>query len=259
MAYVYRHIRLDKKEPFYIGLGSDSNYSRAFQKKSRNKHWHNIVNISEYKIEIILDNLTFEEACLKEKEFIDLYGRKDKNKGSLVNWTDGGQGTLGWRHKVGYWKGKKLNEETCKKISEAAKLRTGEKNPFYGKKHSEKTKELIKASKLNSKLSEETRLKISESLSKSEKFKNRELVLNFGKDNHKSKRVINTQTGEIYENLRIASEITNINYSKLRSYCQGKVKSKINWKYFNIAESKEALGLASVDKIWSKDKKEETE
>jgi hypothetical protein len=114
----------------------------------------------------------------------------------------------------------------------------------------EKTKELIKASKLNSKLSEETRLKISESLNKSEKFKNRELVLNFGKDNHKSKRVINTETGEIYENLRIASEITNINYLKLRSYCQGKVKSKTNWKYFNIAESKEALGLASVDKIW---------
>ena len=29
MAYVYRHIRLDKNEPFYIGIGSDKEYKRA--------------------------------------------------------------------------------------------------------------------------------------------------------------------------------------------------------------------------------------
>ena len=29
MAYVYRHIRLDKNEPFYIGIGSDKTYKRA--------------------------------------------------------------------------------------------------------------------------------------------------------------------------------------------------------------------------------------
>ena len=46
-----------------------------------------------------------------------------------------------------------------------------------------------------------------------------------------SKKVINTDTNEIYENLRIASEITGINYAKLKSYCQGKVKSKTNWIY----------------------------
>jgi hypothetical protein len=37
MAYVYRHIRLDKNEPFYIGVGSDSNYSRAFTKRSSHR------------------------------------------------------------------------------------------------------------------------------------------------------------------------------------------------------------------------------
>lgn len=31
MAYLYRHIRLDKNEPFYIGIGSDSNYNRDLQ------------------------------------------------------------------------------------------------------------------------------------------------------------------------------------------------------------------------------------
>ena len=31
MAYVYRHIRLDKNEPFYIGIGKDDSgeYKRA--------------------------------------------------------------------------------------------------------------------------------------------------------------------------------------------------------------------------------------
>lgn len=41
MAYVYRHIRLDKNEPFYIGIGSDNKYSRAKQKTGRNDRWHN--------------------------------------------------------------------------------------------------------------------------------------------------------------------------------------------------------------------------
>ena len=40
-------------------------------------------------------------------------------------------------------KGKKLSLEHRKKISERNKLNVGEKNPFFGKKHTDKTKELI--------------------------------------------------------------------------------------------------------------------
>jgi hypothetical protein len=231
MAYVYRHIRLDKNVPFYIGLGTDSNYSRAHQTKSRNQHWHNVVKNSEYRVEIMLDDLSFEEACVKEIELISVYGRVDTCGGSLVNWTDGGQGTLGWRHEVGYWTGKSLPESMCKNLSEVAKLRVGEKNHFYGKNHSEETKEKLRQSRLGSTLTEETKLKIKESLKNSEAFKNRKHSVRLGADNPKSKQVINTETGETYENLRIASEITEISYNKLRSYCQGKVKSKTNWNY----------------------------
>lgn len=39
MAYVYRHIRLDKNEPFYIGIGSDINYQRAYNYQRRTKYW----------------------------------------------------------------------------------------------------------------------------------------------------------------------------------------------------------------------------
>ncbi len=94
MAYLYRHIRLDKNEPFYVGIGSDNSYKRANETSRRNLHWKNIVKKGPYEIEIILDNLTWEEACEKEKEFIALYGRTNLNKGSLCNLTDGGEGLI---------------------------------------------------------------------------------------------------------------------------------------------------------------------
>lgn len=46
--------------------------------------------------------------------------------------------------------GKKFSYEHRQKLSEIAKKRVGDKNPFYGKKHSESTKKLI--SKLNQKM-----------------------------------------------------------------------------------------------------------
>ena len=92
MSYVYRHIRLDTNMPFYIGVGTSKNYRRATEKARRNNHWSNIVSKVKYKVEILFDDLTWEEACEKEKEFIQLYGRIDKNNGTLCNHTDGGDG-----------------------------------------------------------------------------------------------------------------------------------------------------------------------
>jgi hypothetical protein len=97
MAYVYRHIRLDKNEPFYIGIGSDEKYQRADYKgtRGRNKYWHRIVGKTDYEVQIILDDLTFEESLEKEQEFIALYGRVNNKTGILCNLTDGGEGTKG--------------------------------------------------------------------------------------------------------------------------------------------------------------------
>lgn len=97
MAYLYRHIRLDKNEPFYVGIGEDPKnisikYVRAHSHSSRNKYWKNIVKKHQYRVDILMDNLTWDQACEKEKEFIRLYGRKDLNLGTLTNLTDGGEG-----------------------------------------------------------------------------------------------------------------------------------------------------------------------
>lgn len=123
MAYLYRHVRLDKNEPFYIGIGGDEEgkYERAYNKKHRTNYWKYIINKTEYRVEIILDNLTWEKACEKETEFIKLYKRKDSENGILVNLTNGGDGIYGVIR----------SKETCSKISKTHK---GSKHPMYGKK-----------------------------------------------------------------------------------------------------------------------------
>ena len=91
MAIIYKHIRKDTNEVFYIGIGND--ISRAYDTKNRkNKHWHGIVKKYGYLIEVIETNLSWEAACDKEKQLIKEYGRFDLGLGTLVNMTDGGEG-----------------------------------------------------------------------------------------------------------------------------------------------------------------------
>lgn len=125
MAYLYRHIRLDKSEVFYIGIGKDSKgkYTRAYSKNVRNNYWSNIVSITDYEIEIILDGLTWEEAGEKEVEFIKLYGRSCTNEGTLANISEGGiGGSLSGKLNGMYGNGDKLQ---------------GQNNGMFGKKHKE--------------------------------------------------------------------------------------------------------------------------
>lgn len=95
MAYVYRHIRKDTNQVFYIGIGTDNKgkHTRA-KSKARNRYWKRIVEKSDYEIEILFDDITKEEAISKEIEFISIYGRRDLNKGTLANLTDGGEGVV---------------------------------------------------------------------------------------------------------------------------------------------------------------------
>lgn len=103
--YLYRHIRLDKYEPFYIGIGAiridpkrgthKGKYARAYSTSDRSNLWKKIANKTEYLVEILLHSDDYEFIKKKEIEFISYYGRKDKESGSLANLTDGGEGTLG--------------------------------------------------------------------------------------------------------------------------------------------------------------------
>jgi hypothetical protein len=96
MAIVYRHRRNDTNEIFYIGIGKT--IKRASSKRNRNIYWNRIVNKYSYSIEIIANELTYEDACELEVFLISEYGRKDLGTGLLVNMTDGGEGIKGFKH-----------------------------------------------------------------------------------------------------------------------------------------------------------------
>lgn len=172
MAYVYRHIRLDTNQPFYIGIGTDGTYKRANEKSRRSEYWKRIISKTEYDVEILFDNVSPEFAKQKEIEFIKLYGRVDTGTGILCNMTDGGDGTFNkvytpeYRKKLSdkakergpqpqlqkiieYRRTKHVvTEEIRRKISDAnkgrklsqdqvdkLKLRTGTNNPMFGKRN----------------------------------------------------------------------------------------------------------------------------
>jgi len=107
MAIVYKHIRLDSNEIFYIGIGLDA--KRAYSKQNRNNYWKNIVNKTDYIVEIIDNNLSWEDACKQEIKLIKYYGRIDLNEGTLVNMTDGGEGNLNLSNEANILKGKKIS------------------------------------------------------------------------------------------------------------------------------------------------------
>lgn len=156
MAIVYQHRRLDTNEIFYIGIGKT--IARSKSKKSRNRYWHHIVDKVGYCVEILHNNITWDDACELEMSYIKQYGRQDLGTGMLVNMTDGGDGSvnvivteesrnkiskihkdkpLSIEHKekigksnIGKNVGKKRTEEQKKQMSEA---RLGENHPNFGK------------------------------------------------------------------------------------------------------------------------------
>jgi hypothetical protein len=146
--YVYQHIRLDKNQVFYIGIGKQKNYRRAYdsEKKKRNKIWIGITGRSNWKVEIVCDKISKGEAALKEQELIKLHGRIDNNTGYLCNMTDGGDGI--WNCIV--------SEETRKKRSESM---SGSKNYMFGKSPSAETRLKKSITQTGQKRTEITKIK----------------------------------------------------------------------------------------------------
>jgi hypothetical protein len=182
-TYIYRHIRLDKNEPFYIGIGTDSKYQRAYSKQSRNIFWNRVVSKTDYEVEILLDNLTKDEAKIKEIEFIALYGKKIDKTGILTNISDGGDGNLGGKHteeaklKIGlsnkfkdYSKFDRSYMQTKEYKDKVSKINKGRKMPdSMREKTSERMKNRIVSAKekdrlrtlmLGKKMSDETKEKM---------------------------------------------------------------------------------------------------
>lgn len=90
---IYRHIRLDTNEVFYVGMSSSK--KRPYCTYYRTKWWKRINNKTDIEVEILIEGLSKSEACELEIFLISEYGRKALKEGSLVNFTKGGEGTYG--------------------------------------------------------------------------------------------------------------------------------------------------------------------
>lgn len=176
MAIVYRHRRLDTNEIFYVGISTNS--KRPYNKNKRSNFWKKIITKTNYEVEILYENISYDDAKELEIFLISLYGRKNLELGSLVNLTDGGDGNVGW----------KMKEETKSKIAEKAK----------GRKAKQEVKDKFSLIRKGKKHSEETKKK--QSLSSG-----------------RAKEVICTETGKAWRSIRECAKDLGINYSVLKN------------------------------------------
>lgn len=137
--YVYEHLKPNTGEVFYIGKGCKN---RAYETRSRNNHWTNIVNKYGLEVNIIYNNLTNQEAGQKEIDLIEFYGLDN-----LCNMTQGGDGCVSLkqesRNKISNsLKGKIQSQESKDKRS--ASLKKTWQNPALRELKSKQSKELSK-------------------------------------------------------------------------------------------------------------------
>lgn len=232
--------------------------------------WDNFEHI------ILFENLTEQEAKLKERELIAKYHTciYDDNKMGY-NMTFGGEGTLGHiiseetRQKMSESKkgeknsfyGKHFSEESKKKLSNALKGKmAGEKNPFYGQKHSEETKQKLseyaaaRIGELNPNygnhalagenhpwygkhLPEETKRKISEA--RKGKYS--------GINNSNAKSVYCYETDRLYITTQEASKELQIDASSIGKLCKGTYKKdNIKGYHFRYATEEEIWKLGQL-------------
>jgi len=217
MAVVYQHRRKDTNGVFYIGIGDDR--KRAYQKNGRSEYWKNVVNKVGYDVDVLLEGLSWEDACVVEIGMIKDYGRKDLGLGLLVNETDGGDGATNPSTKT-----RKLIGESSSKRNKGegnpmygkGYLFEGSNNPFYGKTHKKETINKI---------------------SNFRKGKNFGII---GSSHHLSKSInqINLLTNEVintYGSSREASRETGADQSSIIKCCKGKQNKAggYKWEYVN--------------------------
>lgn len=230
----------------YLKDGQDTHFSRAIKKYGWNAFWHEIIEDNIQSIDVANDRETF---------WIRFYdsvqnGYNSNYGGGCREWTDESRIKASISHKgkkitglhllhlqeaarlsakdpernkkiSDALKGRAFSEEHKFKISQNAKNRTGELNPFFGKHHSESTIEHYK--KL------------------------------FGK------RVACLETGAAFVSSNEAGRILGIDAANIRSACRLGIQAKIGKKWFHfyyIDEEMPAFKNNNIKQVYNIDTNE---
>ena len=216
---VYKHTCPNHK--IYIGITSNK-INRRWQNGfgyRENKHFFNAIlkyGWDNIKHEILLTNLTKEEACKKEIELIAFY-KSNQSKYGYNSSTGGERPTTG----------RKLSDETKEKLRQAQ----------LGRKHTQETIERMKTIHTGKYHTEETKQKLSEARKGK---KNTMYGKNISSEHKKriskanSKPVICIETGVIYSSITEAERKTNISDSSIQYVCKHKRKTAggYKWEYW---------------------------
>ena len=165
----------------------------------------------------VIDTATTEdELNLKEKYWISFYNSKAPNG---YNLSDGGEGQSGFKH----------SEETKKKISENQKGRT---SPNKGKKFSEEHKRKLSEAKKGKSTKAIFTDEVKEIL-RQQKIGDKNPM--YGKKPANSKKIINLDTMEIYNDMHEAMNKTGIAYQNISKVCRGirKTAGGFRWQYYD--------------------------
>lgn len=244
-VYVYLDPRSNPPEPIYVGKGHGKRYKDHITKGAKNKHLKNKLNkIQEAGLQPIIEfpkkNISDAEAILLEIELIAKYGRIDKKTGTLCNWTDGGDGTSGYKHKdetkklfSKQRKGKpqtpKQYEANCgrKPISEETRLKMSLANKGHAR-HTPEQIAKLKQFNLGSKRTEETK-KLMSLQRKGKKQTEAQYQANCSRDPKNTKQIVCVNNNKIYKSIKSAANELNLSPSAIGAVARGMRKHHKNY------------------------------
>jgi hypothetical protein len=203
--FVYIHRKVSTGEPFYVGKGRlhKGQPWRAHDKCSRNKIWHRTVAKHGLVVEVIMSCVDDKAAQEFERQLIKEIGRRDLGLGPLINLTDGGDGHAGLIIPDHI---RRIRSEHAKKPrSQAwiASIRKARKDGGNGGvvKHGDKLPDAWRAS-----------------LAASKRGKRNPY---FGRPSPPSKKVVNQETGIVYDSIARAAAAEGVNAKTLYQYLDG--------------------------------------
>jgi group I intron endonuclease len=140
-----------------------------------------------------------------ENYWVTMLRANDRNFGYNIRPTSGSH------------KATRLSEETKLKMSV---VKTGDKHPFFGRSHSEGTKQKLSELNKGKVMSTESRVKMSEAS-----------LIRYKSKHPREKAVIDVQTGVYYRNAKEAATAINVQPATLRSWLTGVNPNKTNLQY----------------------------